>query len=121
MLDRDLLKRIDVLEDAHCHSCSLKRGKSSQQQVKICGSCPVGQEIKELGSRLQIKRKSSPLEKGPYMKLDDILTLLEAEVPQKVIFNALQVGQITYAKYMRNHGFRSNGTPLRREEDGKTI
>ena len=116
MLDKEILKQIGTLEKNRCHVCEDRIGVTNTKLFHLCQECPVGKEIKALGERLQVRNENSILSKGPDMTFKEVLGLLDNGVPQKTIYNALEMKQAQFKKYMNNHGYRANGMLLRSEE-----
>ncbi|WP_100406646.1 zinc-finger domain-containing protein [Bacillus solitudinis] len=52
MSRKDVLRRIDILQQDYCHTCQHVKADRSASYHAICGKCTIGKRIKALGDQL---------------------------------------------------------------------
>lgn len=115
MLDQKILKKIGSLEDTHCKGCVKIKGRlANSQATSICKACPIGQEIMELGQRIEITKEKQLLSKGQDLNFDEIMQLIHNGTPVVNIMDALGWGRTRFRTYMKKRGRDAAGRKLKK-------
>jgi ribosomal protein L37E len=104
MMDRrKAFKEIRNLLDTECGPCGKSmNNKAYDQPDQICGSCPVYKKIRRFEQIKQKKKRNvqnqidSILKKGMEMKLTEVAWLLENDVTNKKIWEAMDISNRNY-------------------------
>ncbi|MYL50274.1 zinc-finger domain-containing protein [Halobacillus litoralis] len=118
MLDQKVLKQINKLEKENCKGCEKIVGLSHKNFAsKVCKSCPIGKEIRNLGAKVEITKTQRVLNKGEDMTYEDILFLLRNEVEIQDIFRAVGLTHASFRTYMKRHERDTHGRPLPKKRE----
>lgn len=108
------LNKIDQLFVNNCIGCKSNKSRSS----KTCESCPIGEEMKQLGLNLTTPRRKEKIQliisKGQEMTKSDISFLLENEYTKKQIQKFLGMSQEPFNNLMDLWGFSRKGELLKK-------
>ncbi|MBO1513230.1 zinc-finger domain-containing protein [Metabacillus bambusae] len=94
------LNRIHDLYKNNCDGCSM----NTRTSIKECKDCPIGKNIRSIGSNLSTPRRdkkiSAIIAKGQDMTKSDIVFLLENEYTRKEIKKFIGISNVEFNELM---------------------